>query len=646
MMVADFRRRFWISLILTIPILILSPMIQMFLGVHWRFAGDYWLLAGLSTVLFVYGGKPFLTGAVDEIKSRTPGMMTLIAFAISVAWLYSLLAVFVLSGSDFFWELATLIVIMLLGHWIEMRSVMGASQALDELLKLMPEEAHLIQADGSTRETPVSRLVAGDRILVKPGEKIPIDGAVFDGSSEVDESMVTGESIPVEKQSGDDLIGGSINGDGLLRFSVTKTGEDTFLSQVIKLVREARSSKSRTQRLADTAAKWLFYVAVFAGGATFLYWMIARGDLQFAMERAVTVIIISCPHALGLAIPLVTAVSTSLGAKRGLLIRNRQAFEQARNVNAVVFDKTGTLTKGEFGVTDIKPRGISEGELLAMAAAIEINSEHPLAKGIVREAQRQQISWPAVTDFRNLPGKGLTGIVGHRQILIGSPGMLRSEGIDFDQNHHDELTNQGMTVVYVLADRVLQGSIALNDIIRESSRRAIAALHNMGIEAVMLTGDNRNAAAHVASQLGIDTVLAEVLPEEKSTKIQELQAQGKITAMTGDGINDAPALARADLGIAIGAGTDVAIETADIILVKSDPLDVVHIIELSRVTYRKMIQNLIWATAYNVIALPLAAGVLLHRGILISPALGAVLMSLSTIIVAINARFLKTSEIS
>lgn len=646
MMVADFRRRFWISLILTIPILLLSPMIQMFLGVDWRFSGDTPILALLSSVLFIYGGKPFLSGAKDELKAKSPGMMTLIAFAITVAYIYSLLAVFVLDGNDFFWELATLIVIMLLGHWIEMKSVMGASRALDELLKLMPEEAHRIASDGSTTEVPVKTLKAGDQILVKPGEKIPIDGLVYDGNSEVNESMVTGESVPVIKGEGDDLIGGSINGDGILRFKVTKTGQDTFLSQVIKLVREAQESKSKTQRLADTAARWLFYLAVSAGTATFIYWLIVGQDLQFAMERAVTVIIISCPHALGLAIPLVTAVSTSLGAQRGLLIRDRWAFENARNVNAVVFDKTGTLTQGEFGVTDIKTAGPSEEALLAMAAAVEVNSEHPIARGIVREAEKRQVQWHKAADFRNLPGKGLSARVNGQEILIGSPGMLRQTGIIFDEKYYETQTQQGKTVVFVLADGVLQGTFALADIIRDNSRIAIRTLHDMGIEAIMLTGDNQNAANYVGRELGIDQVFAEVLPSQKSEKIQSLKDKGKVTAMIGDGVNDAPSLATADLGIAIGAGTDVAIETADIILVRSNPLDVAHIIGLSRATYRKMIQNLIWATAYNLIAMPLAAGVLYHRGILISPALGAVLMSLSTIIVAINARLLKSPEIT
>ncbi len=641
MMVEDFKRRFYISLALTIPILILSPMIQMLLGVDWRFRGDSYILVLLSTILFIYGGKPFLTGARDELEKKSPGMMTLIAFAISVAYIYSTLAVFVIDGADFFWELATLIVIMLLGHWIEMRSVMGASRALDELLKLMPEEAHRIGEDGTTAEVPVRQLAAGDRVLVKPGEKIPIDGMIFEGASEVDEAMVTGESIPVDKGPGEELIGGSINGDGLLKFEVTKTGEATFLSQVIKLVQEAQNSKSKTQRLADTAAKWLFYLAVSAGTITFIYWMLSGQGLEFAMERAVTVIIISCPHALGLAIPLVTAVSTSLGAKRGLLIRNRPAFENARKVDAVVFDKTGTLTMGEFGVDEIVVSGIDDAKLIALTAAVEANSEHPIARGITREAQQQNIRIPAADDFRNLPGRGLTATVNGQKILIGSPGMLRHEGISFDEEHHEKLTLQGKTVVYVLADDVLIGSFALSDMVRESSREAIEALHDMGIESIMLTGDNQNAADFVGRQLGIDRIFAEVLPEEKSAKIKALQAQGKVTAMTGDGINDAPSLATADLGIAIGAGTDVAIETADIILVRSDPQDVVHIIQLSKATYRKMVQNLIWATAYNVIALPLAAGVLYKQGILISPAMGAVFMSLSTIIVAINARILK-----
>ena len=641
MMVEDFKKRFFISLIIMIPILVLSPMIQMFIGVDWRFTGDSYLLFALSTILLIYGGKPFITGAVEELKEKEPGMMTLIAFAISVAYIYSSFAVFIDIGNDFFWELATLIVIMLLGHWIEMKSVMGASRALDELLELMPDEAHLIGEDGSSKDVSVKELKKEDKILVKPGEKIPIDGVVYDGESEVNESMITGESVPVLKSKDDEVVGGSINGEGLLKFKVSKVGEDTFLSQVVRLVKEAQESKSQTQRLADTAAKWLFYIAASAGTITFAVWMLLGRDLSFAIERAVTVIIISCPHALGLATPLVTAVSTSIGAKRGLLIRNRKAFENARKLDAVVFDKTGTLTEGEFGVTDVKVVDFNEDELLTIAYSVEANSEHPIARGIVKEGEKRKLKLKEVSDYNNMPGKGLEAIIEGKKIKVVSPGFMKSETVEFDESYYEELAEQGKTVVFILLEDKLIGYIALSDIIRESAKEAVKILRDMGIESIMLTGDNQKVASYVGKKLNIDTILAEVLPQEKSDKIDELLKSGKKVAMTGDGVNDAPALAKADLGIAIGAGTDVAIETADVILVKSNPLDVVNIIKLSRVTYKKMIQNLIWATGYNAIALPLAAGVLYNQGIIISPALGAVLMSLSTVIVAINAKFLK-----
>ncbi len=643
-MVEDFKRRFFVSLILMVPILALSPMIQMFLNVDWSFSGDRWLLLGLSTVLFIYGGKPFLTGAVDELKQRSPAMMTLIALAIIVSYVYSTFVIIVGRGNDFFWELATLIVVMLLGHWIEMRSVIGASRALDELVKLMPETAHLIQPDGSTKEIPLAELKTGDKVLVKPGEKVPIDGEIFAGHSAVDEAMITGESVPVEKQAGDELIGGSINGDGILSFTVSRTGEDTFLSQVIHMVREAQASKSHTQRLADIAARWLFYIAVTAGLITFAAWMLLDRGIEFAVERAVTVIVISCPHALGLAIPLVTAISTSIGANKGLLIRDRAAFENARNLNAVVFDKTGTLTQGQFGLTDIIPMAIAENELLTLAYSIEANSEHPIAHGIVREAEQRGLQLLPVSNYRNLTGQGLMATVDERNLSILSPGAVRDKGIVFDEAAFDSLAAAGKTVVFVVDGRSLLGALALADLVRESAKQAVTELKEMQVEPIMLTGDNPRAAAYIAEQVKIDKVIAEVLPQDKAEIITDLQREGRRVAMAGDGVNDAPALAQADLGIAIGAGTDVAIETADVILVRSDPLDVVSILKLSRATYRKMIQNLIWATAYNIIALPLAAGILYDQGIVISPALGAVFMSLSTIIVAINARLLRISD--
>lgn len=641
MMVADFRRRFIFSLILMVPILALSPMIQMFLNVNWSFSGDAYILFGLSTILFFYGGWPFIKGTKDELAEKSPAMMTLITLAIVVSYVYSSLTLFVFEGSDFFWELATLIVIMLLGHWIEMRSVMGASRALDELVKLMPDEAHVIGENGETVDRPVSSLKKDDRILVKPGEKIPIDGEIYEGRSSVNEAMITGESNPVDKEPDDPVIGGSINGEGILKFHVSKTGDDTFISQVINLVREAQQSKSKTQRLADVAAKWLFYIAVSAGTITFTIWMIMTGDPGFAMERAVTVVIISCPHALGLAIPLVTAMSTGIGAKQGLLIRNRAAFENARKINAVIFDKTGTLTEGQFGVTDITAIEMSENELMQIAYAIESNSEHPIAQGIVKEGKQRGIELKPVTDYQNVTGQGLKAKVDGQEIFIGSPGYMRSQHISIDEAQLEKLSAEGKTVIYILSDQTLLGLIALSDIIRDSSRPAVDALRKMGIESYLVTGDNQRAAAHVASRLDIEHVFSEVLPDEKAIKVDEIHKAGKKVAMTGDGVNDAPALAKADLGIAIGAGTDVAIETADVILVKSNPLDVVNLIKLSRATYRKMIQNLIWATAYNVIALPLAAGILYNQGVVITPALGAVLMSMSTIIVAINARLIR-----
>jgi P-type Cu2+ transporter len=641
MMVADFRKRFFISLIMTVPILVLSPMIQMFAGLEFRFAGDSYLLFALSTALFIYGGIPFIKGAGDELKKKSPGMMTLIALAITVAYVYSSLTVFVLNGSDFFWELATLIDIMLLGHWIEMKSVMGASMALEELAKLMPDSAHLILEDGDVVEMPVEELEAGDSILVKPGEKIPIDGLVFDGGSSVDESMITGESVPVDKKSGDAVIGGSINGDGVIKFKVNKTGEDTFLSQVIKMVREAQESRSDTQLFADTAAKWLFYIAVVSGIATFAAWIAVSGDINFAIERAVTVIVICCPHALGLATPLVTAVSTSIGAKRGLLVRNRANFENARKLDAVIFDKTGTLTEGKFGITDIRQIGVTREELLGIAYSVEAQSEHPIAKGIAEEGRKLGLKLREVSGFKNITGEGLRALVDGKQIMIVSPGYINAQNIEFDEADYEALAGEGKTVIFVLQDNKLLGYIALSDIIKDTAVEAVKALKDMGIESYMLTGDNQKVAAYVGSKLNIDKVFGSVLPHEKAMKVAEIQSSGRKVAMTGDGVNDAPALAKADLGIAIGAGTDVAIETADIILVRSNPLDVVNIIKLSKATYRKMKQNLLWATGYNIIALPLAAGVLYNQGIVISPAAGAVLMSLSTIIVAMNARLLK-----
>lgn len=640
MMVNDFKFRFWWVLVLTIPILVLSPMIQEFMGVDWRFTGDTWILTILSTIVFFFGGWPFLTGLVDELKKKQPGMMTLIGLAISVAYIYSIFVVFGLDGHLLFWELSTLVGIMLLGHWIEMRSVMSASAALEKLAELLPGKAHRVKEDGSTEDVPVEELQVGDHILIKPGEKIPADGIVIEGKTNVNEAMLTGESLPVEKETDDEVIGGSINEEGSITVKIHKTGDESFLSQVIDLVRQAQDSKSKTQDLANRAAFWLTIVAITGGLLTFFAWTLFTGqDLSFAINRTVTVMVIACPHALGLAIPLVVAVSTTLAATNGFLIRNRTAFEEARNLRAVIFDKTGTLTEGTFSVTDILNFNgqVSDEELLNFAAAVEVNSEHPIARGIVEKAGE---SWK-VEDFNSITGKGVEGKVNGKSVKVVSPGYIRDEQMEYPQQQVEEISSQGKTVVFVILDDNLEGAVALGDKIRPESREAIERLHEMDIQCVMLTGDNRQTAEYVAKELGIDQVFAEVLPDEKAEKVKEVQKQGMKVAMTGDGVNDAPALAQADVGIAIGAGSDVAVETGDIVLVRNNPVDVANVVQLSNATYGKMIQNLFWATGYNVVAIPLAAGVLFAWGIVLSPAMGAVLMSLSTVIVAINARFLK-----
>jgi len=640
-MAKDFLTRFWVSLALTVPILLLSHMIQEFFGLEaLRFNGDLYISFGLSTIVFFYGGWPFLSGLYDELKNRNPGMMTLIGIAITVAYVYSSLVVFAVEGKVFFWELATLVDIMLIGHYIEMKSVMSASKALEELAKLMPSEAHLVEDDGSVSDIPLDELQKGDRVLIKPGEKIPADGLVKDGESSVNESLLTGESTPVSKEEGDEVIGGSINGQGSLTVEVQRTGEESFLSQVIELVRQAQESKSRTQDLANRAAMWLTLIALGAGTLTFFGWtFFSSQDFIFALERTVTVMVITCPHALGLAVPLVVAVSTNLAAQNGFLVRNRAAFEQARNLGAIIFDKTGTLTYGEFGVTDVvTTNGTGDKEqLLNLAASLEQKSEHPIAQGIVKAAGQ----YTEVEEFNSITGKGVEGRVNGKRVKVVSPGYLRENGIKFPDGEYKELSEQGKTVVFVLVNDHVNGLIALGDKIREESRDAIRYLQSLGIQCMMLTGDNRRAAAYVADQLGLDEFFAEVLPEEKAEKVKEVQSRGVKVAMTGDGVNDAPALAQADVGIAIGAGSDVAIETGDIILTQSNPGDVAALIGLAKATYRKMVQNLLWATGYNTFAIPLAAGALYTYGIILSPAIGAVLMSLSTVIVAINARFLK-----
>lgn len=644
-MAQDFIQRFWVSLTLSLPIIVLSPMIQELFGFReaLSFTGDIYISFVLSTVVFIYGGWPFLTGLAEELKKKQPGMMTLIAIAISVAYMYSAFAVFAGSGKIFFWELATLVDIMLIGHYIEMKSVMSASNALQELAKLMPSEAHVVQEDGTTKDVALGDLQSKQHVLVKPGEKIPADGVVIKGKSTVNESLMTGESKPVSKTVDDEVIGGAINEEGSLTIEVSRTGEDSFLSQVINLVREAQESKSRTQDLANRAAFWLTIIALSAGLITFFSWtFFSTQDFVFALERTVTVMVIACPHALGLAVPLVVAVSTSLAASNGFLIRNRAAFEASRDLDAIIFDKTGTLTQGEFGVTDIVTFAddYSSDELLKLAASLEQQSEHPIARGIVKASENLF----EVEEFNSITGKGIEGKINGKKLKVVSPGYLRSENIELPNEDYKELSEQGKTVVFVIIESKLSGMIALGDTIREDSKRAIDSLQNMGINCMMLTGDNKQTAAYVAGQLGLDEFFAEVLPDEKAAKVREVQSRGLKVAMTGDGVNDAPALAQADVGIAIGAGSDVAVETGDIILTKSSPEDVAALVKLAKATYKKMVQNLWWATGYNAFAIPLAAGVLWSYGIVLSPAAGAVLMSLSTVLVAINARFLKINK--
>lgn len=641
-MIADYKRRFWICLILTIPILILSPHIQHIFGVHdiLMFPGDVYLLFALSSVVYFYGGYPFFQGIYKELKVKNPGMMTLVAVAITTAYLYSSAVVFGLKGELFFWELATLIDIMLLGHWLEMRSVMGASRALEELVKLLPGRAHKLMPDGETMDVPMEDLSVGDVVLVRPGEKIPVDGEIIHGETSIDESMLTGESNPVHRIQGQNVIGGSINGDGAIQVEIQKTGEDSFLSQVIKLVGEARKSRSQTQNLADRFAMWLTVIALTCGFITLMVWMVVTGqDLAFSLERAVTVMVTTCPHALGLAIPLVVAVSTALAAGNGLLIRNRTSFENARNIDAVIFDKTGTLTQGKFGVTDILPIDdeIDADEVLKYAASLESYSEHPIARGLAKKVDKH---YP-VEKFQTIPGKGVKGIIRGRKVEVVSPGHLAERGFTMDPEVLEKLSRNGKTVVLVVVEGVLVMAVALADIIRPESKETIHGLKNMGIKCIMITGDKKEVAEWVSSELELDQHFAEVLPSQKAGEVKKIQDEGFTVAMTGDGINDAPALAQADVGIAIGAGTDVALETADIILVQSNPLDVLKIIRLARSTYRKMVENLAWGAGYNIFAIPLAAGVLSAYGIILTPAMGAVLMSASTIIVAVNSRFLK-----
>jgi Cu2+-exporting ATPase len=643
MMIRDFRRRFYISTAVTVPILALSPLIQQLLGFQLSIPGAGYVLFGLSSFVFFYGGWPFLKGLVEEIGGKRPGMMTLIGVAITVAYTYSAGVTFGLAGQPFFWELATLVDIMLAGHWIEMRSVLSASSALEKLARLMPDSAHRKRGE-EVEEVPLSEITKGDILVIKPGEKVPSDGMIVGGHSYVDESMLTGESRPVEKADGNKLIGGSINGDGVLELEVQSTGEESYLAKVIDLVRTAQEAKSRTQGLADRAAFWLTIVAITVGVATLLAWLLLAGrDLEFSIARMATVMVITCPHALGLAIPLVIAVSTAKSAQNGLLIRNRTAFENSRRITTVLFDKTGTLTEGSFAVSDVQSHGdgYDENRVLQLAASLEQSSEHPIARGILRRAEEAGVELIAVDEFTAIKGKGVEGTVEGHKVAVVSPGYLKEQGLELPRGAE---AKAGVTRVFVQANGEVIGSVGLSDAIRLESHDAIRSLQKRGIKCWMITGDNRETAAAVAEELGMDGYFAEVLPDQKQDKVAELQGKGEFVAMTGDGVNDAPALAKADIGIAIGSGTDVAAETADIILVNSNPQDVTSLILFGQATYRKMVQNLAWATGYNVVAIPLAAGVAYGAGILLSPALGAVFMAASTVVVAINARLLRVKK--
>ncbi|HSK75330.1 MAG TPA: heavy metal translocating P-type ATPase [Thermoanaerobaculia bacterium] len=649
-----FRRKLVGTLLLSIPTIVWSPMIQ-----HWFGytapggpAASRFIPALFGTLVFAYGGWVFLRGAVAELADRRPGMMTLIALAISVAFLFSLAVTFGFPGTDLWWELATLVAIMVLGHWIEMRSISQAQGALKELAKLLPDTAVRVVGE-RTEEVPASQLRAGDLVLVRPGASFPADGVVREGTSEVNEAMITGESRPVRKEPGDAVIAGTVNGAGSLRAEVTGTGEQTALAGIMRLVAEAQSSRSRAQALADRAAFYLTLIAVVAAVLTLGGWLLAGEEASFVIERVVTVLVIACPHALGLAIPLVVAISTTLGARGGLLVRDRRGLEEARNVNAVFFDKTGTLTRGEFRVVEITTgEGLSQDDALALAAAVERDSEHTIAQGIVRSAEERGLAVPRAEGFQALPGQGVQAMAGGRQLLLGGPALLRRLSVEPAPALRaaiDRAAARGQAAITML-EGPTEGTtplavFAIADAVREESREAVRRLHEQGIEVIMMTGDATAVAQAVAQDLGIDTVFAEVLPEQKASKIKEVQQRGKRVAMVGDGVNDAPALLTADVGIAIGAGTDVAVEAGDVVLVRSDPRDVPRIIALSKATWRKMIQNLWWAAGYNIVAIPLAAGVLAPWGIVLPPAVGAVLMSASTIIVALNAQLLRRAEL-
>ncbi len=639
LMIEDFKRRFYVVLVLTIPIILLSEMIQHWLNLNFSFTGSKYVLFGLSTIVFFYGGWPFLNGLISELKVKNPGMMTLIGLAISVAYIYSLATLFGLEGMDFFWELATLILIMLLGHWIEMKSIVGSSRELELLVKLMPDDAHLVHGE-HIMDVKSDSLKSNDLILIKPGEKVAADGIIFEGESYVNESMLTGESKPAQKIKGDKIIAGSINGNGSIKVKVSHKINESYLAQVIKLVDDAQKSKSKTQLLADKAAKWLTIIAIMAGTATFIYWYLTGQTLAFAMERMVTVIVICCPHALGLAVPLVVAKSTVMSARSGLLIKNRSVFENARKITTVVFDKTGTLTVGKFEVTKIVSlqTDLTENEIIRFASSLEQKSEHPIAAGIIQKAKELSLTIPSTENFNAITGKGVEATINGKKIMVVSPGYLKENNIIIPTRF---TSNDTETVVFVIIDNILAGYIALSDKIRPESTEAIKTLKQNNIKSILLTGDNFKVANNVSEIIGLDSFIAEVLPHQKLEKIKELQGKGEFVAMAGDGINDAPALAQADVGIAVGSGSDIAAETAGIILVNSNPKDIVNLILFGKATHIKMIQNLVWATGYNIITLPLAAGVFYNWGFLLSPAAGAVLMTLSTIVVAINASLLK-----
>ncbi len=638
-MIADFMRRFWVCLVLSVPIVVLSMMFQNLVGYHLDFPYRGPIVLVLASVIFVYGGWPFFTGLISEFRSRQFGMMTLVAVAITTAYVYSLaVTVGWLRGVDFFYELATLIDIMLLGHYLEMKSVAGASRSLELIVQMLPSDAHKVDGDNIS-DVNVNTLTIGDVVLVRPGERIPTDGDVVSGESAVNQSMLTGESVPVQKAEHDSVIAGAVNGEGALNIRVTHKGEDSYLNKVVKMVGDAQATKSQTQTLADRAAGWLTLISLTVGAITLVVWLWAGKDAAFAIERMVTVMVTVCPHALGVAIPLVVAISTGIAAQRGLLIRNRTAFENSRKITAMVFDKTGTLTEGKFGVTriNVSAGNLDEATLLGTAAALEQQSQHPIAAGIVEEAHKRNLTLPAITDFMSIPGKGVSATVNGKKTMVVSPGYLTEKKIPIPKESAGQAAE---TVVFVLVDEQLMGFIALADQIRSDSKEAVQHLQKSGIKVYMATGDNQQVADAVASQLGLDGVYAGVLPDRKVAIVKELQTAGQFVAMTGDGVNDAPALAQANVGIAIGSGTDVAAETADIILVNSKPTDITNLIEFGKATYRKMIQNLFWATGYNVVAIPLAAGVLYPHFVL-SPAMGAILMSGSTVIVALNAELLR-----